>query len=158
MLRLQHGIRWSVGRGSQEQQAQQAQKGQGQGGVPGVSGGSGTGPGPGALSAHSGLLAAGPGRPPPLPLSHPVLRPSDFTEKVKVLFPSSGRWVAAWEGRGRAGRAWCADIVPRQGGGPQFREVVKGVGGRLVWDGGRGAVPSICRGKGGVGCGHVRGR
>ncbi len=70
MLRLQHGIRWSVGRSSYGTSVP--------GGVPD------------ALqqpAQHTNSLGGATG---PIPLSH-VLSPADFTEKVKVFFPSAGR-------------------------------------------------------------------
>ncbi|GIL87383.1 hypothetical protein Vretimale_1691 [Volvox reticuliferus] len=66
MLRLQHGIRWSVGRGSYGRTSPEQ--------VP---------PQP---PQHVNSLGEATG---PIPLSH-KLQPSDFTEKVKVFFPSAG--------------------------------------------------------------------
>ncbi|KAG2487447.1 hypothetical protein HYH03_014014 [Edaphochlamys debaryana] len=68
MLRLQHGIRWSVGRGTLGQDA-----------AGHVTQTPPPAPGAGGLGT-------------PLPLSH-VLKPSDFTQKVKVFFPSAGSHI-----------------------------------------------------------------
>ncbi|EFJ44342.1 hypothetical protein VOLCADRAFT_106487 [Volvox carteri f. nagariensis] len=66
MLRLQHGIRWSVGRGTYGRAAA------GHTAVP-------LPPPPQHTNSQGG----------PMPLTH-KLGPSDFTEKVKVFFPSAG--------------------------------------------------------------------
>ncbi|GIL44135.1 hypothetical protein Vafri_1667 [Volvox africanus] len=66
MLRLQHGIRWSVGRGSYGRASPEQ--------------------GPLQLPQHVNSVGEAIG---PMPLSH-TLQPSDFTEKVKVFFPSEG--------------------------------------------------------------------
>ncbi|GFR45455.1 hypothetical protein Agub_g6852 [Astrephomene gubernaculifera] len=70
MLRLQHGIRWSIGRGSysvlpgQQHPTQQLHPCQ-------------------ATNSVASLVGV------PLPLSHKLVE-ADFTEKVKVFFPSAG--------------------------------------------------------------------
>ncbi|PNW79094.1 hypothetical protein CHLRE_09g400478v5 [Chlamydomonas reinhardtii] len=84
MLRLQHGIRWSIGRGSYI--ADQTGRGGG-----GTVGGPGSGPSStvGSVPApRLSSLGAGPGGV-VLPLSH-VLQPGDFTHKDKVFFPAAG--------------------------------------------------------------------
>ncbi|KAG2429639.1 hypothetical protein HXX76_010869 [Chlamydomonas incerta] len=82
MLRLQHGIRWSIGRGSYI--ADHAGGG-GTVGAPGSGPGATLGSVPGPRLSS---LGAGPGGV-VLPLSH-VLQPGDFTHKDKVFFPAAG--------------------------------------------------------------------
>ncbi|KAG2429673.1 hypothetical protein HYH02_014011 [Chlamydomonas schloesseri] len=83
MLRLQHGIRWSIGRGSYIADHTGAGAGTVGGPGSGPSATMGTVPTP----RLSSLGAGGGGG--PLPLSH-VLQPGDFTHKDKVFFPAAG--------------------------------------------------------------------